>query len=89
MRVAHQFRVEHCFIAMLLFLALPIHISFSFHEKCHSHLDNILEDATFYAGGNILSSVTVERGGGGGGGRVLHNVLGLKAYTSHFLLSSQ
>ena len=52
-----------------------------------SHLDNILEDATFYAGGNILSSVTVE--GGGGGGRVLHNVLGLKAYTSHFLLSSQ
>ena len=27
--------------------------------------------------------------GGGGGGRVLRNVLGLKAYTSHFLLSSQ
>ena len=25
-RVAHQFRVEHCFIAMLLFLVLPIHI---------------------------------------------------------------
>ena len=58
-RVAHQFRVEHCFIAMLLFLVLPIHISFNFHEKCHSHLDNILEDATFYAGGNILSRVTV------------------------------
>ena len=30
-----------------------------------------------------------EKGGGGGGGRVLHNVLGSKAYTSHFLLSSQ
>ena len=28
-------------------------------------------------------------GGVGGGGRVLHNVLGVKAYTSHFLLSSQ
>ena len=28
-------------------------------------------------------------GGVGGEGRVLHNVHGLKAYTSHFLLSSQ
>ena len=27
--------------------------------------------------------------GGGGGGRVLHNGLGLEAYTSHLLLSSQ
>ena len=31
----------------------------------------------------------VEGGGGGGGESVLHNVIGLKAYTSHFLLSSQ
>ena len=40
-----------------------------------------------------VKSDGVEGGGGGGGGgggkRVLHNVLGLKAYTSHFLLSSQ
>ena len=28
-------------------------------------------------------------GGWGGGERVFHNVIGLKAYTSHFLLSSQ
>ena len=40
-------------------------------------------------------SDSVEGGGGwgvgvgGGGERVLHNVIGLKAYTSHFLLSSQ
>ena len=34
-----------------------------------------MEDATFYAGGNTLSRVTVERGGGE---RVFHNVLGLK-----------
>ena len=33
MRVAHQFRIEHCFIAMLLFLALPIHISFKVFMK--------------------------------------------------------
>ena len=32
-RVAHQFRVEHCFIAMLLFLVLPIHISFKVFTK--------------------------------------------------------
>ena len=33
MRVAHQFRAEHCFIAMLLFLVLPIHISFKVFMK--------------------------------------------------------
>ena len=27
-RVAHQFKVEHCFTAMLLFLVLTIHISY-------------------------------------------------------------
>ena len=60
MRVAHQFRVEHCFIAMLLFLVLPIHISFKvFMKNAISILDNILEDATFFAGGNTLSRVTV------------------------------
>ena len=36
-----------------------------------------------------VKSDGVEGQGGGGGGRVLHNVLGLKAYTSHLLLSSQ
>ena len=53
--VAHQFRVKYCFIAMLLFLVLPIHISF----KVFTKNANILEDATFCAGGNILSRVTV------------------------------
>ena len=87
-RVAHQFRVEHCFIAMLLFLVLPIHISFKvfmkkmpfpfgrYFGRCH-----ILRRRKY-----SVKSDGVE---GGGGGRVLHNVLGLKAYTSHFLLSSQ
>ena len=37
-----------------------------------------------------VKSDGVEGGGGGGGGeRVFHNFIGLKAYTSHFLLSSQ
>ena len=36
-----------------------------------------------------VKSDGVEGGGGGGGETVLHNVLGLKAYTIHFQLSSQ
>ena len=68
-RVAHQFRVEHCFIAMLLFLVLPIHISFKVFMR------NAISFGQYFGRCHILrrrkysvKSDGVEGGGGGGGG---------------------
>ena len=81
--VAHQFRVEHCFIAMLLFLVLPIHISFKVFVKNAISIWTIFWKMPHFTPAEIFCQSDGVEGG------VLHNVLGLKAYTSRFLLSSQ
>ena len=92
-RVAHQFKVEHCFTAMLLFLVLPIHISYVYTYRLKFSWKMSFPFGQYFGRCHILRrrkySVMSDGVEGGGGGRVLHNVIGLKAYTSHFLLSSQ
>ena len=65
-RVAHQFRVGHCFIAMFPFLVLPIHISFKVFTKNAISIWTIFWKMPHFTPAEIFCQEWRCRRGGGG-----------------------